>query len=110
MKSLMAFLLLSAAAPSQTHEVGLTLGRLSGPARSSDAATLDLGGGVALQANYGYRLALTGRFAWTGEVHFLANGQRVIHSANAATTRDVATLFVTPGLRVKYLASKRFAP
>jgi len=25
-------------------------------------------------------------------------------------TRDVATLFVTPGVRVKYLASKRFSP
>lgn len=110
MKHFLIFLLLNIAAAAQTHEVGLTLGRLGGSGRSSGDAPINLDSGIALQANYGYRFALTGRVAWTGEVHFLANGQREIRSANAAVTRDVATLFVTPGLRVKYLASKRFAP
>jgi opacity protein-like surface antigen len=88
------------------HEVGLTLGRISGP----DRGVVSLGGGTALQANYGVRLAGGEKAALLGEVHFLANPQRVIASANRAATRDVASLYVTPGVRVKFLPTQRVSP
>lgn len=97
-------------AHAQTKELGLTLGRIHGPSREVSSGSLDLNSGTALQANFGYRFATTGRIAWSAEVHGLANGLREISSANSAATRDVATAFITPGLRVKYLASKRFSP
>src|SRR4051794_34872811 len=106
-----ALLLCSTAAPSQTRELGLMLGRLSGPTRSaSGGRTLALSSGLALEANFSYRFARTGRVAWLAEVHGLANGLREISSPVAAATRDVATAYVTPGLRVKYLARKHFSP
>jgi hypothetical protein len=45
-----------------------------------------------------------GHFSLAAEVHLLANGQRRIFSSNAAGTRDVATLYVTPGVRLKVAA------
>ena len=106
----MWLLLGSSSAVAQRHELGLTLGRLSGPARSSPQGDLQLSPGVGLQANYGYRLLQTRRVAFFGEVHFLANGQRTVASNNPAVTRDVATLFVTPGLRMAWTGFRRFVP
>ena len=102
--------LLSSAAMGQNHELGLTLGRLSGPTRASAAGDLALSSGVGLQANYGYRFLQRRHIALFGEVHFLANGQRTLASSNRAATRDLATLFVTPGVRVAWTGLRRFVP
>ena len=92
----LAALLLPAEA--QVHEIGLTLGELVSQHRTG----LTIGKGVALQANYGHRL-LEWRFASLyGEVHLLANPQRQVASSNLSLTRDVATLYVTPGARLKF--------
>ncbi len=104
------FLLCASVASAQTRELGLMLGRISGPTRSLPNGTLDLSTGLALQANYGQRFATTGRFTWAGEFHFLANGQRKISSLNQTVTRDIATAFFTPGIRLKYLAAEHFTP
>jgi opacity protein-like surface antigen len=105
-----AFLCFAGVVPAQTRELGLTLGRISGPTRSLYGGSLDLSPGIALQANFGYRFALTGRVGWIAEVHGLANGLREILSRDATATRDVATAFVTPGLRLKFLHWKRVSP
>jgi len=108
---LFAFMLAaSLEASAQTHRLGLTLGRISGPARASAGGDLQLDSGIALQANYGYRFLQRRAFALIGEVHFLANGQREIGSSNPAATRDVATLFVTPGIRVAFGPFGRIVP
>ncbi len=105
-------LLLSAAAvaAAQNHEIAFTFGRLSGPTRSSASGPIALSGGTALQANYAYRVLLRRHFSLSPEVHFLANGQREIGARDSAVTRDVATLYVTPGLRVKFAPSARVTP
>src|SRR5438270_10941902 len=96
--ALSTLLICAGAAYSQTRELGLMLGRISGPTRSAmDGRPLDLRSGLALEANFGYRFARTGRVAWLAEVHGLANGLREIHSPIGATTRDVATAYITPG-------------
>ena len=97
-------------AAGQNHELGLTLGRIHGPSRSADTASLDLSSGIALQANYGYGLILTRKVSVCGEVHFLANGLREIRSALPSATRDVATLYVTPGIRLKFRPTRNFSP
>ena len=97
-------------ATAQNHEIGLTLGRISGPTRSSPAGELRLDPGIALQANYGYRFLMRRSFALSAEVHFLANGQREIRSQNLGATRDVATAYVTPGLHLKFAPGSRVSP
>ncbi len=92
------------------HEVGLTLGRLLGQDRISGTTRFELGSGTALQANYGYRLVASSNVAIYGEVHMLANPQRVVTSTNLGLTKDVASLFVTPGIRVKFFPRSSVAP
>ena len=92
------------------HEIGLTLGSLLSRDRVSGATRFQLGSGTALQANYGYRIFSTSNVDVFGEVHMLANPQRVVTSTNTSLTRDVASLFVTPGLRVKFLPRKAISP
>jgi hypothetical protein len=95
---------------SPKHEVGLTLGRLVSQDRKSNATTFELGSGTALQANYGYRFATFSKGAIYGEVHMLANPQRVVTSTSLGLTRDVASLFVAPGIRVKLFPRNAVTP
>ncbi len=97
-------------AKAQRQELGLTLGGLLSQQRSANQGRLDLGSGLALQANYGYRLLRGERVAVYLETHFLANGLRDIRSVNTNVTRDVATIFVTPGLRVKFFPTRTISP
>jgi hypothetical protein len=92
------------------NEVGLTLGGLFSNERNGGTTGLDLGSGVALQANYGYRIFGNDKAALYGEVHLLANPLRDVTSSTQTLTRDVATLFVTPGIRVKFFPARRIAP
>jgi len=92
------------------HEIGLTLGGLLSSERNSGSTQLDLGSGVAFQANYGYRLWSGSKAALYGEVHLLANPLRDVRSLDSALTRNVATLFVTPGIRLKFRPTDSIAP
>ena len=92
------------------HEIGITLGGPFGSQRSGGATRLDLGSGVALQANYGYRLVGNETAALYGEVHFLANPLRQVNSTDQMLTRDVSTIFLTLGIRVKLFPNRTVAP
>ena len=92
------------------HEIGLTLGGLFGSQRSGGATRLDLGSGVALQANYGYRLVGNETAALYGEVHFLANPLRQVNSTDQTLTRDASAIFLTPGVRLKLFPDRAVAP
>ena len=97
-------------AAAQTHEVGLTLGRFLSQERNGTQSRVKLGSGTALQANYGFRLVEGSRTSLYAEVHFLANPQRKVESAAQTATRDVATLYVTPGLRVRFFPRAAVRP
>jgi hypothetical protein len=92
------------------HEVGLTLGGLFSAERTGGATHLDLRSGIALQANYGYRLLGNRSIALFGEVHLLASPLRNVTSTDSTLTRDVASVFITPGIRLKFFQSGRIAP
>src|SRR5262249_10774215 len=111
MRRLLLFVLLFGCGPAfaEQHEIGLTLGGLFPQNRGTIPNTVRLGGGTALQANYGHRL-ISGHVALYGEVHFLANPQRLVGSGNPVSTRDIATIYVTPGIRVKFAPTRSFSP
>jgi hypothetical protein len=94
----------------QRHELGLTLGRFTGVTRVTGGSDLDLGSGTALQANYGYRIAGSRLAALYGEVHVLASPQRLVGSRDTVLTRDVASLYLTPGVRLRFFPHSRVAP
>lgn len=106
MKTIAILLITVATAGAQRHELGLTMGRIHGPSRGN----VEFDSGIALQADYGYRFLLRRQFAVSGIFHFAANGQREVRSANTAATRDVATAYFVPGVRVKFAPVGRLSP
>lgn len=70
------------------HELGLTLGGLLSQDRGNAATHLTLGSGIALQANYGYRVFSEEKVALYGEVHLPTNPLRDITSVNRSATRE----------------------
>jgi hypothetical protein len=107
---LVATLLCLPAAFAQKQELGLTLGRILPNQRTTPSGSLDLSGGTALQANYGFRIFKGNAFSAYFETHFLANGLREIASRDPGISRDVATAYVTPGIRVKLAPRKAVQP
>ncbi|MFN0169069.1 MAG: outer membrane beta-barrel protein [Bryobacteraceae bacterium] len=97
-------------APAQRHEIGLTLGALIGTAKDAPGGALDIGTGVAFQANYGYRFFGTGKVGLSGEVRLLASPLQEIESSTRTATRDYASLYVIPGVRVNFAPAARVSP
>ncbi len=93
----------------EKNELGLTLGGLFPQDRGTAPNMVRLDGGTSLQANYGRRL-IKGRPSLYGEIHFLANSQRTITSSNPASSRDVATIYLTPGIRLKFAEEGPVSP
>jgi opacity protein-like surface antigen len=109
------------------QEIAFTLGRSSGSGRSFSGITSGIASGIsggisggianltfspgtALQANYARRFLSLPFADLLGEVHFLASPQEQIASRNGSVTKDIATLYVTPGVRVKFLPNSRLSP
>lgn len=95
-------LILTVGSFAQSSELGLSLGTLPPQGR--------LGNGMTLGINYAQRL-------WAGErISLLAEGSIVASPLRKSTTkspgaeRDVASLYVMPGLRVKLMPKSRVSP
>ena len=86
------------------HEIALTIGGLKEERRGP--APLELRGGIALQASYGYRLWAGNKAVLYGEAELSASPLREISASDPSVTRDVATLFITPGIRVKFFPGR----
>ncbi|MDX1978971.1 MAG: hypothetical protein SFV51_01785 [Bryobacteraceae bacterium] len=99
----------------QRHELGLLLGGIKPASRTlqiTPPGKGDFDAGMTLYANYGIRIAGSNESptALYFEIPFTATPQHKITSASQLITRDVATLFITPGFRVKFAPGKRVAP
>ncbi len=114
MNSIILLALFAAMLPAQEaaprHEIGLTLGRRQPLTRAKGPSGLELQSGTALQANYGYRLTGGDKAALYGEVYFLSTPQQQVSSADTSLTRDVATIFLTPGVRLKFMPARAVSP
>jgi len=110
MKAIFTFLLLTAGAHhahAQRSELGLLLGASSPRSRTPN---LQFTRGTSLYANYGVRLKQWAPAALYFEVPFIATPQHRIESPASSATRDVATIYLTPGLRLKFAHWGRVSP
>jgi len=92
------------------HELAFELGGFAPLSRSASQQSVDLSSGVALQANYAHLIVGGRSAALYADVHLLANPQRTVTSDQQLATRDVATLFATPGIRLKFRPTSRVSP
>ena len=94
----------------QRSELGLMLGAFQPRDRVSGNARLEIGAGMSLYANYGLRVVDGEKAALFVEVPFIATPQHQIRTTLGGATRDVATIYLTPGLRLKFAPRNRIAP
>ncbi|MBI4903417.1 MAG: aquaporin [Acidobacteria bacterium] len=93
------------------HELGLMLGSALPASRTLTASgQVDFASGMTLLANYGVRLTGGKAAAIYFEVPFLATPQHSLTSSQRTITRDIATLYLTPGIRVKLAPGARVSP
>ena len=91
------------------NELALGLGGIPALSRS-DTPRVDTGSGVAFQVNYGRRFFKSRKVAIYGEINALANPLRDVSSSIPTATHDFASLYLTPGIRVKFLPTSRISP
>src|SRR5713101_6975874 len=92
------------------NELAFGLGGLPSISRSTTQDRLDLGPGIGLQVNYGRRILNGRKTALYGEVHFLASPLRDVTSNLGLATRDAASLYITPGVRLKFFPTSTISP
>ena len=97
-KPSIGFMLACGALAAQKHDIGLLLGREVVVNRPG----IDAASGTAFYANYGHRLINARVAALYVEVPFVATPQHAVKSANVLVPKDFASLFVTPGVKVKF--------
>jgi opacity protein-like surface antigen len=91
------------------NELAFGLGGI--PALSqTDSPSLAAGSGVAFQVNYGRRFLDSDKVALYGEINFVANPLRDVTTGVGTATHDFASLYVTPGIRVKFRPASRVSP
>jgi hypothetical protein len=109
---LSAALLIASPVWSQTQEITFSLGGIPGQSRglqgSGDRA--QIAADRSLGINYGYRIVSTGFAALYGEIQFVALPNRPVAAANSVVSRSYASLYLTPGLRLKFFPASRLSP
>ncbi len=91
------------------NELAFGLGGIPSLSRSG-SPNLDAGSGVAFQVNYGRRFLSGNKWALYGEINFDASPLREISSSVNTATHDFASLYITPGIRVKFRPASRSSP
>lgn len=89
------------------NELAFSIGGIVGTTRSP---SLKLNPDVGLQANYAHHLQSWGNLALYAEVNLLASPLREVVSGVSSATRDVSSLYLTPGLRLKLFPHSRISP
>jgi hypothetical protein len=91
------------------NELAFGLGGIPALSRS-DSPRLDAGSGVVFQVNYGRRFLNSSKVALYGEINFVASPLREVSTGVATATHDFASLYLTPGIRVKFRPMSRISP
>ena len=91
------------------NELAFGLGGIPALQRS-DSPVVSAGPGVAFQINYGRRFFGGDKAAIYGEFNFLASPLRDVSSSIPTATHDLASLYLTPGIRVKLRPNARISP
>ncbi len=85
----------------QSQDVTLSLGTLNGP---------DTKAGMYLGANYAHRIVHRPGMALSGQIDFAASPNRKSSVTDPLGSRDVASLYIIPGMRLSFMPEKRFSP
>ena len=92
------------------NELGFTLGGIPSLSRNTAQDSLDPGAGTAFGVNYGRRFVSGNKVALYGELNFLASPLRDVSSNNGSATKNFASLYVTPGVRLKFFPRSAISP
>jgi Outer membrane protein beta-barrel domain len=92
------------------NELGFTLGGIPSLSRSTSQQSLDLDPGTAFGVNYGRRIVSGNKVALYGEIDLLASPLRDVSSNISSATRNFASLYVTPGVRLKFFPASAISP
>src|SRR5258707_14474450 len=94
------------------QELTFSLGGIPGQTRSfqGSAGTAQISADRSFGINYGHRLLGAKIAALYGEIEFVALPNRSVTSAAATVPQSYASLYLIPGLRLKFFPSSRFSP
>jgi len=104
--------LVAAPARAQNQELTFSLGGIPGQTRSFQgfAGTAQISADRSFGINYGHRFLDAKIAALYGEIEFVAIPNRGVTSATAIVPQDFASLYLTPGLRLKFFPHSRLSP
>jgi len=96
----------------QNQELTFSLGGIAGQARGfqSSAGTAQISADRSFGIDYGHRFLGAGIAALYGEIEFVAIPNRSVTSATATVPQSYASLYLTPGLRLRFFPSSRLSP
>jgi len=96
----------------QNHELTFSLGGIPGQTRSfqGSADTAQISADRSLGINYGHRFLGAKIAALYGEIEFVALPNRSLTAATATVPQNYASLYLTPGLRLKLFPGSRLSP
>lgn len=110
---LLGFLALALPLRAQKQDLTLSLGGFAGETRRFNSPTtgrVDTSADKNFGVNYGYRLLHSNALALFGELEFVAIPTQRLTSANAVVAQSYASLYVAPGVRVKFFPEARWSP
>lgn len=93
----------------ERNQIGLTLGAELIPSRSAAGQPLDFANSIVFGANYARHLAGDNAQLYL-EVPFAAAPRHDISTSKLGSIRNLATLYVTPSLRVQFVGRSRLSP
>jgi hypothetical protein len=97
---------------SQNQELTFSLGGIPGQTRSfqGSAGTGQISADRSFAINYGRRFLGARIAALYGEIEFVAIPNRSLTAATATVPQNYASLYLTPGLRLKFFPGSRLSP
>jgi hypothetical protein len=109
---LLVTVLLAAPARAQNQELTFSLGGIPDQMRTfqGSAGTAQISADRSFGINYGHRFLDAKIAALYGEIEFVAIPNRGVTSATAIVPQNFASLYLTPGLRLKFFPHSRLSP
>jgi hypothetical protein len=98
--------------PGQNQELTFSLGGIPGQTRSfqGSAGAAQISADRSFGINYGHRFLGAKIAALYGELEFVAIPNRALTAASATVPQNYASLYLTPGVRLKFLPGSRLSP
>ena len=98
--------------PGRNQELTFSLGGIPGQTRSfqGSAGTAQISADRSFGVNYGYPFLGVKAVALYGEIEFVAIPNRGLTGASVTVPQNYASLYLTPGLRLKFFPASRLSP